>query len=145
MSRITNRDLDKYFGHLEDHEYKHFNSALGIEIEGKEHFRKIMEQGKYIPYDLACKYAEEHDRKKQNKTWNISKKALNIIKSVKLTKDKNGNIKLGGRALKALRELGAIPSPEVEKQLRQIQQENTSIRGGFGKKDQGTFTKAVKR
>lgn len=113
---ITEKELVKNFGHLEDHQYRHYNSALGCFVEGKEHFRKLMSQGKFIPYEKACRIAEEHDCHKR-KDYKISENALSIIQSVKLTKDKNGNIKLGGRAIKALEEMGVIPSKENQKRI----------------------------
>lgn len=140
---ITNRELNKHFGHLEDHEYRHYNSSLGCFVEGKEHFKKLLARGKYIPYELAQKYAEEYDRNQPKRSTKLSKKAQDIINSVKLTADKKGNIKLGGRAIKALKEIGAIPLEPVAEQLLDIMHEENAVTGGFSKRKEKDF--AVQR
>jgi len=140
MTRLTNRQLDKYFGHLEDHEYRHYNRSLGCFVEGKEHFKKLLSAGQFVPFDLAERFAEDYDKRNPKKPYELSDKAKDIIKSIKLTADKKGNIKLGGRAIKALKEIGAIPSESTQEQLRSIQMEDRAIKGGFGKADSGSFS-----
>lgn len=126
---ITNRELNKCFGHLEDHQYRGYNKALGCFVENKEHFRKLMSTGKFIPYEIAEKYCEQFDNKESK--YSLSTKATDIIKSIKLTKDKHGNIKLGGRAIEALKEIGVIPSDEQQESIFKNMKRNELGKNGF--------------
>ena len=137
--KLTDKQLNKHFGHREEHEYRHFNRSLGCFVEGKEHFKKLMAQRKMVPYDLAEQYAEGYDKRHPRQAYELSPKAQDIIRSVKLTADRKGNIKLGGRAIKALQEIGAIPSDTVQQQMNDIYREETLGKGGFLQKDQGSF------
>lgn len=47
----TNKEMSKHFGHLKDHQYKHFNRSMGVKVEGKEHFRHLLQTGNYAPYE----------------------------------------------------------------------------------------------
>ena len=136
IRKLSDRELNKHFGAREDHEYRHYNRSLGCFVEGKEHFKKLLARGNFIPYDLAQKYAAEHDKTHPHKDYTLSKKARDIIASVKLTADRKGNIKLGGRAIEALKEIGAIPSESVQKQLEAIYREGNMGKGGFGKENE---------
>lgn len=119
--KLTDRQLNKHFGHLEDHQYRGWNRSLGCFVESKEHFIKLMERGGMVPFDIACELADEHDKKNPHKDYTLSPKAREIINSIKLTADKKGNIKLGNVAIRALREAGLFPSDEqminIEKQM----------------------------
>ena len=141
---LTNKEMNKYFGNLEDHEYRHYNRSLGCFVEGKEHFRKLLSDGKFVPFELAQQYAEDYDKRNPRKEYILSNKAHDIINSVKLTADKHGNIKLGGRAIQALKEIGAIPSETVQEQLEYIYREDRNIKGGFSKQDNGSFAVPLK-
>lgn len=123
---LTEKQLTQNFGHLEDHKYKHFNRSLGVQVEGKEHFKRLLAKGKYVPYDMAERLAEEHDRKNPRKPYELSAKARDIIRSIKMTADSKGNICLGNRAIRALREVGLFPTDEQlvhrENVLKEIQE-----------------------
>ena len=58
---------------------------------------------------LAEKWDKDHPHKAYD---TLSPKALDIVRSVKMSADGDGNIKLGSRAIKALKEVGAINSSE---------------------------------
>jgi hypothetical protein len=122
--RLTEKQLTKHFGHLEDHQYRGYNRALGCFVENKEHFLKLMEQGKMVPLDIACELADEYDRKHPRKEYSLSPKAREIINAIKLTADKKGNIRLGSVAIRALREIGLLPTDEqianIDKQFKNI-------------------------
>jgi len=97
----------------EDHEFNHYNQALGMRIYGKEHYKKELLRRRMLPFDAAQEMAEEWDKKNAPKKYDeISPKALSIINSMKLTADRNGNITLGSRAIKALKEIGAMNNSE---------------------------------
>lgn len=106
----ADKAIAAYTKHREDHTFRHYNHALGKFIEGKAHYIAEMKRGGYIPTELAEEWAQEYDKKHPPKEYKLSTKAEEIIKSLKLTADKKGNIKLGGRAIQALKEIGAIPS-----------------------------------
>lgn len=99
---ISDRDLNKYFGHLEDYKYRHYNRALGRFVEGKEHFKYLLALGDYIPFDKA----QEIIKKESRKEYKLSKEAEKFIKELKGMADKKGNIRLGGRAIEKMKELG---------------------------------------
>lgn len=122
--RLTEKQLTKHFGHLEDHQYRGYNRALGCFVESKEHFLKLMEHGKMVPLEIAYELADEYDRKHPRKEYSLSPKAREIINAIKLTADKKGNIQLGSVAIRALREVGLLPTDEqianIDKQLKNI-------------------------
>ena len=127
---LTNKQMDKYFGRLEDHQYRHFNESLGCYVEGKEHFRKLLAKGGYVPYELAERFAGEWDANNPRKDYVLSDKAREIIQSIKMTADRKGRIKLGSRAIEALIKMGVIPKPEEQKKiLEQIPREHANLGG----------------
>lgn len=89
----------------EDHTYKHYNQAMGVQIESKKHYELEMAQRGMVPYEKALQLAAEYDRKNGRKDYKLSSKATDIIKSLKLTA-KNGRVELGTRAINALQSLG---------------------------------------
>lgn len=111
------KSLAKHVKHIPDHDFKHYNDALGKQINSKAEYLAEMRRGHFVPYDLTRKWAEDFDRKHQLKGYKPSKKAIDIIRSLQMTADKDGNISLGGRALKALREIGAIPSEAAQRNI----------------------------
>lgn len=107
---------------MEDHEFKHYNESMGIRIHSKEHYIHEMKKRKMVPFKemerMADKWDKDHPRKEYN---HLSPKASEIIRSLKLTADKYGNLKLGTRAINALIEIGAIKprNPILEKELKE--------------------------
>ena len=86
----TDKEMCKHFGHLEDHQYKHFNRALGVKVESKEHFKAMLDKGGYIPYDESCKQV---DKNKDNQKYNgISEKAKKFLVQIKSQANKKGEI-----------------------------------------------------
>jgi len=93
---------------IEDHNFRHFNHSMGIYIYSKEHYKHEMKKRNMIPYEMAERMAEQWDSKHERKpTDKISPKAMDVIRSLKMTADKNGNLSMGGRTIKALKEIGA--------------------------------------
>jgi hypothetical protein len=124
MSRLDHMEdreysdwFDKAFRKMtvgrEDHEFTHFNSALGCHVYGKEHYKKLMKSRRMLPYDTAQSLADDWDKENPKKEYgDLSPRAANIIKSLKLTADSKGNIVLGNRAIKALQDIGAMGNLE---------------------------------
>lgn len=106
--RLSQKQLDKHFGHLEDHQYKHYNEAMGCMIYSKEHYVHEMEKRRMVPVDIGEDMARDWDKKNpQKKCEGLSPKAEEIIRALKM-QSKNGYIVLGEypKAVKALEELG---------------------------------------
>jgi hypothetical protein len=126
--KLTEKQLNKHFGHLEDHQYRGYNRALGRFVESKEHFLKLMEQGKMVPLDVANELADEYDKAHPRKEYTLSPKAREIINAIKLTADRKGNIRLGSVAIRALREVGLLPTDEqienIDRQFKNITNPN---------------------
>ncbi len=98
----------------EEHTFKHYNNSLGMMIYSKEHLKAEMRQRRMLPMEVCEGLAEEWDRKneyKRNEGYKPSDKAMDVIKNIKCLADKDGNLKLGGRAIQALKEIGAINEP----------------------------------
>lgn len=94
---------------LEDHHFKHFNSSMGVYIYSKEHYIHELKKRGLVPFQEVERLAEEWDKKNPPKKYDdLSPKASEIIRSLKLTADKDGNIRLGNRAIQALIDIGAI-------------------------------------
>lgn len=94
---------------IEDHNFKHFNRAIGCYIYSKEHYKYEMKKRRLVPYDAAEQFADEWDKANPHKDYDsISPKAMDIIRSLKMGADKHGNIKLGSIAIEALIDIGAI-------------------------------------
>jgi hypothetical protein len=99
----------KFTRGIEDHSFNHYNNSLGMRIYSKEQLKHEMKKRRMFPMEVCERLAEDWDRKQERKSSHkISDKALNIIKSIKMTADRHGNIKLGDRAINALIEMGAI-------------------------------------
>lgn len=112
---LTARDIffeksfNRAFGRMEDHQFRGFNRALGCFVEGKDHYKILLKRKGLIPFEEAERLCQEFDdAHRKPKEYELSAKAIDVINCAKLTMDKNGNIKLGERAINALIEMGAI-------------------------------------
>lgn len=108
---LFEKSMKKMCKSIEDHQFRHFNNSLGTMIYSKKHYIHEMKKHRMLPYDICENIAEkwESRREKNYKPYDeLSPQADGIIRSLKLCADKNGNIKLGGRAVNALRKIGAI-------------------------------------
>lgn len=94
----------------EEHEFKYYSDSMGCYIHGKDHYIHEMKKRRLIPYDMAEEVAETYDKENPRKEYKMSSTAKDIISSLKLTSDEDGNIRLGSVGVKALQEIGAIPT-----------------------------------
>ena len=92
--KYSSKELGKYFGHIEDHEYRHFNRALGCEIKSKEHYFKTLEERGFVPQEVGNRLAEECNKNKVKKYDGISDKTMKVIGDLKTVSSKKGNIDL---------------------------------------------------
>lgn len=123
---MNDREYDDYFDrvfrsmtkNMEEHQFRHFNNAMGIMIYGKEHYKAEMKKRRMVPYEEAERLADDWDKKNPQKDYgDLSTGAKEIIQSLKLTADSKGNIVLGGRAIKALQEIGAIGRADIAQEV----------------------------
>ena len=112
---MDDKYLNKHFGRLEDHQYRHYNHALGCFVEGKEHFKWLMKKGGYVPFSAA----EELIKEPQSKGYSLSKEARDFINHIKLSADSKGNLVLGSRAIEKMKELG-VNFDRAEEELKEM-------------------------
>jgi hypothetical protein len=117
--------FNRAFGRIEDYRFRGYNNSLGCFVEGKEHYKRLLKKKGLVPFDEANRLAQEFDKTHRTpEELSLSPKAQDIISSLKLTADRNGNIRLGDRAINALREIGAIGNNSIHEPCYTLQ-------GGF--------------
>lgn len=91
--------------------YSHLNKAFanwdtpqGKLVKSKDHYDRLMKQEGMISYEEMQRRAET----KKLKNYEVSSDTRAIIQAAKNSKDKNGNIKLGDKAVQALIKKGVI-------------------------------------
>jgi len=108
----------------EDHNYKHFNRAMGIKIESKAHYEYEMKRRGMVSQEKADYLAQVAQNKANSAPKNeFSPEARAIIQAAKASKDKKGRVRLGDNTIDAMKKLGvAIGNPNTPRE---------SIQGGF--------------
>lgn len=93
--------------------YEHVNRSFnnwdtpnGKYIKNKDHYDRTMKEQGMVSYEKMKQMTEENYRR--DKKFEPSKKALGIVKYAIEHADKNGNVKLSGKAVQALKEMKAI-------------------------------------
>lgn len=109
---LNDKEMCKYFGHLEDHEYKHYSQAFGCYVHGKNHLKYLMRKYQTIPYEMALGLVKENTRK----DYKLSKEADKFMRSLKLMADSKGNLTLGSVAISKMKELG-VSFDSAEREL----------------------------
>ena len=120
--------IDEYIKslHMEDHEFKHHNDALGVDIESKEHYKEVMLRGGFIPYEKAIKMALTN--KTKHKVYEPSPLLKNFLRHLySKPRTKNGEIKLSGREIETMKEIGVNFDQFMPEGLRK----SRSMAGGF--------------
>ena len=102
----SNKEMDKAFGHLEEHQYKHYNKALGCKVEGKEHFKQLLNKGGYVSYEKGQELAATHNKNKVKSYDGLSREAKAFIGEVRQMADRKGNIKMSDRFVEGLKKHG---------------------------------------
>jgi len=85
--------------------YNGYNRAIGKYITSKRHYMNEMAKGGYIPFEKAESIAHEAEIRNR-KEYRLSDKAMGIIKSANSSKDSEGNVKVEGRMIDAMKEVG---------------------------------------
>ena len=111
FDEIFEKSFKSFSKGIEDHNFRHFNKALGMYIYSKEHLKSEMKKRRLLPTEVCNDLATEWDSKHQTTTISeegLSVKARDIINEMKDMSDRKGNLKLEGRAVDALVGIGAI-------------------------------------
>lgn len=87
--------------------YAGYNHAMGKNIKSRDHYDYEMKKGGYVDYDKAKEQAAAYDAKSR-KEYKPSAKALEILRTVKDSADKKGNVKLSDRTIDAMKSIGAL-------------------------------------
>lgn len=90
--------------------YEHFNRSLpnwdstqGKYIKSKAHYEQELKKAGMKQADSFGKTSEP-----SRKEYELSQKAREIIREASYSKDKDGKVRLSGRAIEAMKEIGAI-------------------------------------
>ena len=93
----------------EEYEFVHYNESMGCQIYGKEHYKQEMKRRRMVPSDVAEMLSDNWNKEHQRKEYGeLSEEAREIVQAIKYTADKDGNIRLGDRAINRMVELGLI-------------------------------------
>jgi hypothetical protein len=104
--RLTQKDLDKNFGHLEDHQYRHFNRALGCEVKSKEHYIELMEKGGFVPQEVGERLAQEQRKNTRKDYKGLEEKTMRAISDLKSTTSKKGKLSSLSGTKRAMESVG---------------------------------------
>jgi len=88
----------------EDHTYKHFNRAMGVQIESKKHYEYEMKRRGFVPFEIGQKIAQEARGK--HKDVKPSKKAIEVMKSIQNQGKGNKRFVPYDRTINAMKEVG---------------------------------------
>ena len=80
--------------------WEHYNRALGKHITSKAQYNEEMKNGGFISYD------EAKTRERQPAPFSVSRETISIMKSIKDSADKKGNVKLSDRQIDAMKKNG---------------------------------------
>ena len=121
---LFNRAFDKQFGRIEDYRFRGFNHALGVFVESKDHYKRLMKAKGLIPADAAEEIADDYRREgERRKDITMSDEAEGVIRAIRASKRrKDGSIELSGRLVEAMVKMGAISG-------RSFDPENPSVGG----------------
>jgi hypothetical protein len=100
----SDKELTKHFGHLEDHQFKGYNRALGVKIEGKEHFKQLLEKGNYIHADQANEMARKNAERQ--KFTGISEETKRKIARINQRANKKGEINWDDGLVRQMKDAG---------------------------------------
>lgn len=117
----------------EDHEYTFWTDIFGtdhrgrpIKVQGKEHYKRLMAQSGSVPLEEAQKIAYEANNKNKGEGYKPDPELEKFLREVRATADKDGNIRLGSKALERMEELGIPTNRQVPDFLK-----NAPLRGGL--------------
>ena len=86
--------------------YEHFNRAMGKYIGSKRQYQNEMSRRGLVSFEKGERRVEKFKNSYHKDYKGLSSKAQDIIRHAKQIKDNRGNIKLGDRAIEAMKKLG---------------------------------------
>jgi hypothetical protein len=105
---------------MEDHEFIHFNRAMGIQINSREHYIHELKKRKMVPDSMAQDMRETYLKSHKKKNYELSPKAREILAQLESLKGRNkGMIKLGEypKLVEAMKEIGLDYTRNYEEYL----------------------------
>lgn len=110
--------------------HEHINSAMsnwdtpkGKYIKNEAHYKEEMKRGGYITYEQAQENAMRAEEKKRQERFKVSQPVLEVLKSVKNSADKKGNVKLSDKQITAMKKYGLKTGSPIREKI-------TSMTGG---------------
>lgn len=96
-----------------EHEYTFTTDVFGtdrygrpIKVQGKEHYKRLMAKGGFVPIEEAQAIAAESKKRNQSPGYKPSPELLSFLRQMKQSADSKGNVRLSGRAIKKMKEFG---------------------------------------
>jgi hypothetical protein len=102
----TDKKMRQSFGGMEDHQYKHINRSLGMRVESKEHFRKLLEEGGYVSYEDNVKQVESKKDGSKKDYKEVRPETMQFIQDVKATADSKGRITPTDKLIEGMEKVG---------------------------------------
>jgi hypothetical protein len=105
---------------MEDHEFKHYNHAMGCYIYSKEHYLSEMKRRGLVPLEMVEELKERHEKLNPKKEYELSDEARDLINYFKNVSRK-GFITLGEhpKAVRKMEELGLDFFRDINKFINQ--------------------------
>jgi hypothetical protein len=108
--------------------YEHFNTSLpswntpkGVYIRTKRQYDEACKRSGMISYDEAKARQEKITAQREKEKFVPSKNAIDLMKSVKDSADRKGNVKLSDRQIDAMKSLGhSAYGEKLRKQLGRV-------------------------
>lgn len=121
------KSFDKHFSNmtrgLEDHQFKHYNHALGCYIYSKEHYKHEMKKQGQVPQSMAEEMREDWEKRNPNREYKTSKKCHQLINHMtSQSKSNNGMIRLGDhpKVVKEMESMGmSFDMDKLDKMINQ--------------------------
>lgn len=99
--------------------YEFYSQAMGKHITSKRQYQEEMAKGGYVTFERAEEIAAKA-RRDNKKGYALSEKAKDIIATAKNSADRKGNVKLGDKAVDALKSMGMKFDKDLPRQYRNV-------------------------
>lgn len=106
---------------------EHINSAFGNwdtptgkYIRNEQHYKEEMKRHGFITYEEAMDRKRAKEEAQAKERFKVSKPVLSILKSVKDSADKKGNVKLSDRQVDAMKKHGLKTGNPIREKISTI-------------------------
>jgi hypothetical protein len=110
---------------MEDHQFRHYNNALGCMIYSKEHYLHELKKQGMVPVDMAEERVERWEKNHGHKDYIASEKAHRLIEFFKnKCREQGGYIKFGDypKAVAELKSMGMDFERDLDKFKKEARQ-----------------------